>query len=568
MGHYNWLDYLVMALYFLLIVSLGFLIWWNFNRKSLISNGYLHFIPVRIIWNFKTVISLMPSFKVGMSIFGGNVGSAHFKGLAGSAAAEGIGMVIFELSAVFFLLLLGWYFAPVYISSDVLTMPEYCFKRFGGQRITVCLSLISLFLYIITYMIGNIYTSSMFINSAIDFTEEDSALVTYGSLISILVVAYILSSIGGLPGLIWTDCLQALFMICGGIVISVEAFQTVGGYEELIEKFFNESYISNENCNEGTQATMSIIESMDASLYLFGLSVSSLWYWCANQTLVQRILTAKDIVHAKRACILASYLKLLPLWIMIFPGMAARSIYSSDMACNEDCCDNGCTMTAYVLLVENTFQGLRGLMCAVMITSSICSLMAVFNTVSNIFSMDIYNMYRPTASSKELFYAGRIFTFVLLLVSVSLIHKTYKNTQLYDEIQTWTCCLAPPIASLFFLAIFWTRTNESGAFWGLISGTVIGTIRLALEYGYSEPPCTSPLESDEKPPEWWYRWVKGIHYLNFGFLLFVVSVIITILISIVTRPNSYQNGLTYWSLKQKNNESPKRRLRETGFEQK
>merc|ERR1719244_1286768 len=495
---------------------------------------------------------------VGASLFASNIGSGHFIGLAGTAAASGIGISGFELSAVFFIIMLGWWFVPVYMSSQVYTMPEYLRLRFGGQRIRVYLSVLALLLYVFTKISADLYAGAIFITKSTGF-EGDGPI--YVSILVLLAIACVFTIAGGLTAVIWTDFIQTILMIIGALVLSILAFthEDIGGYEQLVDKFFtatastraNATLDGLEKCGEVPKDSMHLLRDatpgksdLPWSGMIFGLAISSIWYWCSDQVIVQRALASKDMSHAKGACILAGYLKLLPLFIMIFPGMAARVLFTNDVACAdpEDCeriCGSrsGCTNVAFVKLVTELMpNGARGLMLAVMLAALMSSLTSIFNSSSTIFTMDIYPRLRAKPSEVELLLVGRLF--VLVLVGISIIWipiiQASQGSQLFNYIQSITSYLAPPICAVYLLAVFWPRTNEPGAFWGLMVGLVVGLIRFGMEFGYAKPAC-GDFESPQ-PPEWWFTVVDQVHYLHFGLLLWGISGIVAISVSLVTPP--------------------------------
>merc|ERR1719336_67323 len=175
---------------------------------------------------------------VGASLFASNIGSGHFIGLAGSGAASGIGIATFEMNAIFILMLLGWVFVPVYMAAGVFTMPEYLRVRFGGQRIRVFLSVLALLLYVFTKISADLYAGALFIKLAMNLTGEEGL---YLSILALLAIACLFTVAGGLAAVIWTDFIQTVLMIIGAIVLSALAFthQDIGGYEGLVEKYFN-----------------------------------------------------------------------------------------------------------------------------------------------------------------------------------------------------------------------------------------------------------------------------------------------------------------------------------------
>jgi len=537
-------DYVVIVIYFVFVLLVGLWASWRSKRSSV--GGY--FLASRSMhWTL-----------VGASLFASNIGSGHFIGLAGTAAASGIGISGFELSAIFYLMFLGWCFVPVYMASGVYTMPEYLRLRFGGQRIRVYLAVLALLLYVFTKISADLYAGAIFITKSTGF-EGDGPI--YVSILVLLAIACVFTIAGGLTAVIWTDFIQTILMIIGALVLSVLAFthEEIGGYEQLVEKFFmatatiraNASLDSNEKCGEVPKDSMHLLRSaapgesdLPWSGMTFGLAISSIWYWCSDQVIVQRALASRDMSHAKGACVLAGWLKLLPLFIMIFPGMAARVLFTDEVACADpDLCEAicqsraGCTNIAFVKLVTELMPvGMRGAMMAVMLAALMSSLTSIFNSSSTIFTMDIYPRIRSKPSDTELLIVGRIFVLVLVGVSIVWIPiiQVSQGSQLFNYIQAITSYLAPPICAVYLLAVFWPRTNEPGAFWGLMVGLIVGLLRFGLEFGYTKPPC-GDFESPQ-PPEWWFKVVDKIHYLHFGLILWGISGIVTIGVSLATPP--------------------------------
>ncbi|CAB4057551.1 SLC5A9 [Lepeophtheirus salmonis] len=425
----------------------------------------------------------------------------------------------FELGATFFILLLGWFFLPVYLGSGVYTMPEYLQKRFGGQRIKMYISILTLILYVFTKISADLYAGALFITH---------------------LLVYLLF-LEGLTAVIWTDFIQTILMIVGALILSILSIYEVGGYESLLVKFFssNPSNLLPKDPNDLSKGYCGEIEEDALHLFrssipgrsdlpwtgvVFGLSISAIWYWCSDQVIVQRALAAKNFSHAKGGCIIASYLKLLPLWFIILPGMASRVLFKDVIACStpskcKELCNSelGCSNQAFILLVTHLLpEGIRGLMIAVMLAALMSSLTSIFNSASTIFTMDIYRYIRNKSSENELVIVGRIFVFILVIISILWIPviQSANDSQLFIYIQSITSFLSPPICAVYLLALFWTPTNEPGAFWGLLIGLAIGLIRFGLEFGYSEPACGDV--NSPRPPSWWYLLIKDLHFLNFN----------------------------------------------------
>ena len=284
---------------------------------------------------------------------------------------------------------------------------------------------------------------------------------------------------------------------------------------------------------------------------------SSIWYWCADQVIVQRTLSARNMSHAKGGCVLASYLKFLPLFLLVLPGMAARVLYRNEVACSdpEQCmriCGSasGCTNIAYVKLVLDLMPtGARGMMLAVMMAALMSSLTSIFNSSSTIFTMDVWTRFRKKPSDTELLVVGRSFVIVLVGVSIAWIPiiTKFNSSQLFVYIQAISNFLSPQVTAVFLLGVLWERTTEPGAFWGLMIGFALGIIRFVLEFGYFIPPCGSSIPDDR--PDFVKHFVDDLHYLHYGALLFIATGVFTIIISVMTKPIPKEKlyRLTYWT---------------------
>uniref|UniRef100_A0A8C0J939 Sodium/mannose cotransporter SLC5A10 n=1 Tax=Chelonoidis abingdonii TaxID=106734 RepID=A0A8C0J939_CHEAB len=381
----------------------------------------------------------------------------------------------------------------------------------------------------------------------------------YLSTVLMLVVTALYTIAGGLAAVIYTDALQTLIMIIGAIILAVTAFSKIGGYQNLAEAYLKAvpaKIIPNTTCHLPRVDAMHLFrDPVSGDLpwtgMTLGLSVLATWYWCTDQVIVQRSLSAKNLSHAKAGSILASYLKMLPLGVIIMPGMISRVLYPDAVSCvDPDECvrvcgsEVGCSNIAYPkLVVELMPSGLRGLMIAVMMAALMSSLTSVFNSSSTLFTMDIWRKIRRNAKERELLLVGRIVTVVLVAISVVWIPilQSSNSGQLYIYIQSVTSCLAPPITAVFALAVFWRRANEQGAFWGLMLGLALGLARMGLEFAYPSPRCGVP---DERP-----ALVKDVHYLHFAILLCALTAGAVVGISLLSRPPSdLQVARCCWSL--------------------
>ncbi|XP_066131912.1 sodium/myo-inositol cotransporter 2 [Saccopteryx bilineata] len=520
-------DIAVLVLYFLFVLAVG--LWSTVKTKRDTVKGYF-LAGGDMIW-----------WPVGASLFASNIGSGHFVGLAGSGAAAGISVAAYEFFGLFSVLILAWVFLPIYIAGQVTTMPEYLRRRFGGNRIPITLAVLYLFIYIFTKISVDMYAGAIFI-------QQSLKLDLYLAVIGLLAITALYTVAGGLAAVIYTDALQTVIMLVGALTLMGYSFVAVGGLEGLTEKYFlalATNRTANSSCGLPRADAFHIFrDPLTSDLpwpgILFGMSMPSLWYWCTDQVIVQRSLAAKNLSHAKGGSLMAAYLKVLPLFMMVFPGMISRVLYPDQVACAdpEICrkvCGNpsGCSDIAYPKLVlELLPTGLRGLMIAVMVAALMSSLTSIFNSASTIFTIDLWTHMRPRASEKELMIVGRVFVLLLVLVSILWIPiiQASQGGQLFIYIQSISSYLQPPVAVVFILGCFWERSNEKGAFSGLILGLLLGLIRLVLDFVFTQPQCDQP---DERPSV-----VRDVHYLYFSMILSAVTLVTMGTVSWLTEPPS------------------------------
>uniref|UniRef100_A0A8I3P9T7 Sodium/mannose cotransporter SLC5A10 n=1 Tax=Canis lupus familiaris TaxID=9615 RepID=A0A8I3P9T7_CANLF len=507
-------DIIVITVYFALNVAVG--IWSSCRASRNTVRGY--FLAGRdMTW-----------WPIGASLFASSEGSGLFIGLAGSGAAGGLAVAGFEWNATYVLLALAWVFVPIYISSEIVTMPEYIQKRYGGQRIRTYLSVLSLLLSVFTKISIDLYAGALFVHICLG----------------------------------WNFYLSTILMLIITALYTIAAFDHIGGYEQLAVAYAQaipSRIIANTTCHVPRADAMHMFRDpytgdLPWTGMTFGLTIMATWYWCTDQVIVQRSLSARDLNHAKAGSILASYLKMLPMGLIIMPGMISRALFPDDVGCvvPSEClracgAEIGCSNIAYPKLVMELMPiGLRGLMIAVMMAALMSSLTSIFNSSSTLFTMDIWRRLRPRAGERELLLVGRLVIVVLIGVSVAWIPvlQGSNSGQLFIYMQSVTSSLAPPVTAVFVLGIFWRRANEQGAFWGLMVGLALGATRLVLEFLHPAPPCGDP---DTRPAI-----LGSIHYLHFAVALFVLSGAVVVAGSLMTPPPQgiQIENLTWWTLAQ------------------
>uniref|UniRef100_UPI00358FDF31 sodium/glucose cotransporter 4-like isoform X1 n=1 Tax=Myxine glutinosa TaxID=7769 RepID=UPI00358FDF31 len=535
----SWPDILVLLAYFVFVLVVG--VWSSYKANRRTVGGF--FLAGRS----------MTWLPIGASLMSSNVGSSLFIGIAGSGAAGGIAIGGFEWNAAWVLVLLGWVFMPVYLRAEVATMPEFLQKRLGGQRIRIYLSLLSLLLYILTKISADLFSGGLFIQVSLGWN-------LYLSIIALLLLTAVFTIAGGLTAVMYTDTLHTLVMVAGAFILTFIGFQRVGWYEGFVDGYMSavpNVTVPNTTCHlPRADAFHMIRDATTADLpwpgLIFGLTVLATWCWCTDQVIVQRCLSAKNIVHTRGGIVLSGYLKILPMFFVVWPGMMSRALFPDEVACvdPEICkavCGSavGCSNIAYPKLVLGLLPvGMRGLMVAVMIAALMSSLTSVFNSSSTIVSLDLWRQIRPHASARELLLVGRLFVLILVTVSIAWIPMIQEanSGQLFDYMQSIASYLAPPVTALFILSVFWPKLSESGAFWGLLVGLVVGLVRLAVELSFSTPVCG---EQDLRP-----LLLRNVHYLHFAIFLCFLSACVMIIGSLISpsmHSPSQLCGLTWWN---------------------
>ncbi|XP_009455529.2 sodium/glucose cotransporter 4 isoform X3 [Pan troglodytes] len=547
-------DISVVVIYFVFVIAVG--IWSSIRASRGTIGGY--FLAGRS----------MSWWPIGASLMSSNVGSGLFIGLAGTGAAGGLAVGGFEWNATWLLLALGWVFVPVYIAAGVVTMPQYLKKRFGGQRIQVYMSVLSLILYIFTKISTDIFSGALFIQMALGWNLYLSTgiLLVVTAVYTIAVWPCTGQAAREDPKLVLTD--EPSPWVPRGphgrdlhrrSADSDHGFQDVGWYPGLEQRYrqaIPNVTVPNTTCHlPRPDAFHMLRDPVSGDIpwpgLIFGLTVLATWCWCTDQVIVQRSLSAKSLSHAKGGSVLGGYLKILPMFFIVMPGMISRALFPDEVGCvDPDVCQRicgarvGCSNIAYPKLVMALMPvGLRGLMIAVIMAALMSSLTSIFNSSSTLFTIDVWQRFRRKATEQELMVVGRVFVVFLVVISILWIPiiQSSNSGQLFDYIQAVTSYLAPPITALFLLAIFCKRVTEPGAFWGLVFGLGVGLLRMILEFSYPAPACG---EVDRRPAV-----LKDFHYLYFAILLCGLTAIVIVIVSLCTTPipEEQLTRLTWWT---------------------
>ena len=545
MGTLNYIDWLVIAGYFAVIIGLA---WWVIKQRQDTSTDY--FLAGRHLgW-----------IIIGASIFASNIGSEHLVGLAGSGATDGVAMAHYELHA-WCLLVLGWIMAPFYMRSKVFTMPEFLERRFSPAARTV-LSLISLIAYILTKIAVGIFAGGIVFSVLlpdVHFLGMDSFWV--GSIL-VIVLTGLYTILGGLRAVAYTEALQTVILIIGSILVTIFGLKALGGWEELRAIAGSEMFnLWKPMVPAGIESTWAPVKEVGRMAWyfndnypwlgmLFCAPIIGLWYWTTDQYIVQRMLGAPNETEARRGSIAAAFLKLLPVLIFIIPGIIAFALASSDKipALHAELFGNGTELIrdnaqkAFPLLVAYVLPiGIRGMVVAGLLAALMSSLAGVFNASSTLFTMDFYSRLRPQASQHQLVWTGRVATAIMVLIGLAWIPVIQGGRGLYDYLQGVQAYLAPPIFVVFFLGVFNKRLNAKGCLSALIVGFAMGLFRLAIDTPVKMVTNFSYTEGS-------FFWImNNVFFQYYSLLIFVVCVIVMIAVSYATNEPAYEkiNGLTY-----------------------
>jgi SSS family solute:Na+ symporter len=495
------LDWVVIALYFAAIFALA---WWVAGRKREThesSSGY--FLAGRNVgW-----------FVVGSALFASNIGSEHLVGLAGSGYDSGLPVGQFEVLASLILLLLGWLFVPFYLRSGVYTMPEFLERRYSPAA-RWYLAVISIVGYVLTKISVTLYAGGIVYEVLLGGSFWTGALI-----IVLATGAY--TVLGGLRAVLYTEMLQTIVLIGGALLVTVVALVELGGPGALKAASDPVLFDMWQPMSHPSFPWTGIV---------LGAPILGVWYWCTDQFIVQRVLSANGIDHARRGTIFGGFLKILPLFIFVLPGLIAAALVETGRL-EIARADHALPEMIRALLPV----GIRGLVMAGFLAALMSSLATVFNSCSTLITWDIYRKLRPGASERQLVLVGK--TATLALVGLGLLWIPLMKLisgQLYVYLQSVQAYISPPIAAVFLLGVFWKRVNAAGAVAALASGFVLGAGRLGLELAKGS---TSGV----------LRWYAEINFLHFAAMLFAVCTAVLVVVSLLTPPQREDSltGLTF-----------------------
>ena len=542
------LDWLIVAGYFVALFALN---WWVVSKNRDTSTDY--FLAGRNLgW-----------FLVGTSIFASNIGSEHIVGLAGSGATSGVALAHYELHA-WCILVLGWVLVPFYMRSRVFTMPEFLERRFSPASRWV-LSIISLVAYVLTKIAVGIFAGGVVFGALLPELTVSIGGAVFNSFwvgsVAVIVLTGLYVTLGGMRAVAYGDALQTAILVLGSGLLTIYGLSAVGGWDGLRATLGSEMFnLWKPLIPEGVEGTWAPVKEAGRMAWyfngdypwvgmLFCAPIIGLWYWCTDQYIVQRTLSAPDVQEARRGTILAGYLKLLPVFIFIVPGMIALALAKQGATGMQTLIDAdgnviaSAAQGAFPLLVQNIMPpGVRGIVVAGLLAALMSSLAGVFNASSTLFTMDFYKKLHPTASERQLVWIGRMATVALVIVGLLWIPVIQGARGLYDYLQGVQGYLAPPIAAVFFLGVFMKRLNAKGCLAALVVGFALGVLRLLVD----TPVSLEMIQGGYA--EGSLLWIiNNIYFQYYSLVIFIVSCAVLIGVSYATEPPSEEQlaGITF-----------------------
>lgn len=477
-------DLLIVIAYLLLVIGIGV----YFSRRDETRVGY--FLAGRSVgW-----------LAIGASLFATNVSSEHLLGLAGTGSKSGLAVGHFEWLAVLMVLLLGWIFTPFYLKSGVFTMPEFLERRYGPAS-RLYLSVVSIIAYVLTKISISLYAGGILLHAVVGWDMYTSAVV-------IVLITGIYTVLGGLKAVIYTDLVQMFILIAGSVALTAIGLDRAGGWDAVVAATPPDFWHMFKPMSDPDFPWTGIV---------FGAPILGIWYWCTDQYIVQRVLSARNLDQAQAGTIFAGFLKILPVFLLVLPGIIGHALSGGEVTGDR----------SFAWLVTTLLpSGLKGLVVAGLLAALMSSLSAMFNSTSTLFTIDIYQRWRPAAGEREAVRVGRLVTGGMVLLGLAWIPfiGLLSDERMYVYLQSVQGYISPPIAAVFLFGLFWHRVNATGAIAALMTGLVLGALRFVLEIQHKLSPFESGMLRD----------FATVNFLHIAVLLFLVCSGVLIAVSLAT----------------------------------
>ncbi len=468
------IDLTIIGLYLVFVVWLGL----RLSKKHETAEDY--FLAGRsMIWPF-----------IGVSLFASNISSTTLIGLAGDAYSTGVSVFNYEWFAVIILVFFVIFFLPFVLRSKVYTMPEFLERRYDGRARTY-FSILNLFLNVVVDTAGSLYAGGLLLK--LIFPE----IPMWQTIMALAGVAGIYTIAGGLAAVIYTDAVQTVLLLLGSIIISITAFIKVGGWDAITTQVSPEMVSLIRPLNDPGVPWLGLFT---------GLPLLGFYFWCNNQFIVQRVLSAKNLWHGRMGSLFAGLLKLPVFFIMVLPGTAAILLYP-DLVRPD--------LVYPTLMFDLLPRGVLGLVMAGFIAALMSAIDSTLNSASTLVTLDFVAKARPEYSQHKLMIVGRWVTLIIMLLAALWAPQIDKVGSVWKYLQAVLSYTVPPVVAMFLVGLFWKRANAQGAYFSI----VIGVLLAAVFFYVNE-----------------IAGLTSLHFLYIAPILFVVCVIVLVVGSLMTAP--------------------------------
>jgi solute:Na+ symporter, SSS family len=467
-------DYAVFVAYAVLILGVG--LWVSRDKPGHDKNAEDYFLASKSL----------PWWAIGTSLIAANISAEQFIGMSGSGFALGLAIASYEWMAAITLIIVGKYFLPIFIEKGLYTIPEFVEKRFSTNLKTI-LAVFWIALYVFVNLASVLYLGGLAIETIMGI---DMMYAVIG--LALFAAAY--SLYGGLSAVAWTDVIQVVFLILGGLATTYLALNTVSGGQGMLAGFSKvldaapeKFHMILDEFNSDGNTNPNYLNLPGIWVLVGGLWVANIYYWGFNQYIIQRTLAAKSLKESQKGILLAAGLKIIIPLIVVIPGIAAYVMVNDPTimaglgeAGQLSIPTTGQADKAYPWLLQFLPTGLKGVAFAALAAAIVSSLASMLNSTSTIFTMDIYKQYiNKNANDKTTVNVGRISAAVALIIAVIMAPLLGGIDQAFQFIQEWTGVVSPGILAVFILGLFWKKTTNNAAIWGALLSIPIA---LALKY--------------------------------------------------------------------------------------
>lgn len=455
-------DYAIFITYALLILGVG--LWVSRDKKGHQKNAEDYFLASKSL----------PWWAIGASLIAANISAEQFIGMSGSGFASGLAIASYEWMAALTLLIVGKYFLPIFIEKGLYTIPEFVEKRFSTNLKTI-LAVFWIALYVFVNLASVLYLGSLALETIMDIP------MVYG-VIGLALFAAAYSLYGGLSAVAWTDVIQVVFLVIGGLATTYLALNTVSGGEGFVAGLNTIYEAAPERFAMILDKSNPEYKNLPGIAVLVGgMWVANLYYWGFNQYIIQRTLAAKSLSEAQKGILMAAFLKLILPLIIVIPGIAAYVMINDPEIMGSlgeagltNLPSTGQADKAYPWLLQFLPTGLKGLAFAALAAAIVSSLASMLNSTSTIFTMDIYREYiNKNASDKSTVNMGRLSAAIALIIASIMAPLLGGIDQAFQFIQEYTGVVSPGILAVFLLGLFWKKTTNRGAIIGALASIPI-----------------------------------------------------------------------------------------------